>query len=305
MKPRAVPFFSTRALTFFVLVLPAAASLAVFRFAPMVSSVWHSLFAWDGFSTGKAVGLANYREILSDPVMAGASLNVVRYIVIRVALNLVFPLLAAELIFHLHAGRGASAYKALFTIPLVVPLMVVLLVWKFIYNLQDGLLNRLLVLAGLGGAARDWLGGFDTALYAISGMGFPWVTGIGIAGFGMLLYLAALQAIPTELYDASAVDGAAGRRRFFHLEVPLIARQLWLVALLTVINTLQGFVPVMVLTMGGPGSASMVPGLYLYLNAFSYDRFGYACAIGVVMAVLLGALAWTYSRASGVAEGAP
>lgn len=302
MKTRSVALSSPQALTVLLLVLPSLLVLAVFRCYPVVSAVWHSLFAWNGFTTGTYVGLANYRQALSDPVMGTASLNIAQYVAIRVALNLAFPLLAALLIFHLPQGRATGAYKSLLTIPLAVPLMVVLLAWKFIYNPRDGLLNVVLRTLGLGGAARDWLGGFDTALYAISALGFPWVTGIGIAGFGMLLYLAALQAIPGELFDAAAIDGVRPLARLGRIEIPLIARQLWLVALLTVINTLQSYVPVMVLTMGGPGTASMVPGLYLYLNAFSYDRFGYACAIGVLMAAVLGALAYLNVRAARRAE---
>ena len=146
-----------------------------------------------------------------------------------------------------HAGavrpRAGRAYQALLTIPLAVPLMVVLLLWKFIYSPGDGLLNTLLRAVGLGGLARDWLGGFDTSLYAIAGLGFPWVTGIGIAGFGMLLLLGGLQAIPAELFDAAAVDGVRPIGRFLRLELPLVAGQLRLIALLTVINTLQGYVP--------------------------------------------------------------
>jgi raffinose/stachyose/melibiose transport system permease protein len=302
MKTRTVALASPQALTALLLILPALFVLAVFRYYPVVSAVWHSLFNWNGFTAGTYVGLANYRQALSDPVMAAASLNIAQYIAIRVALNLAFPLLAAELIFHLPQGRATNAYKSLFTIPLAVPLMVVLLAWKFIYNPRDGLLDVVLRGIGLGGAARDWLGGFDTALYAVSGLGFPWVTGIGIAGFGMLLYLAALQAIPGELFDAAAVDGVGPLARFVRIEAPLIARQLWLVALLTVINTLQSYVPVMVLTMGGPGVSSMVPGLYLYLNAFSYDRFGYACSIGVLMAAVLGALAYLNTKVARLAE---
>lgn len=302
MKTRTVALASPQALTALLLILPSLLVLAVFRYYPVVSAVWHSLFNWNGFTAGTYVGLANYRQALADPVMAAASLNIARYIAIRVALNLAFPLLAAELIFHLPQGRAANAYKSLLTIPLAVPLMVVLLAWKFIYNPRDGLLNVVLRGIGLGGAARDWLGGFDTALYAVSGLGFPWVTGIGIAGFGMLLYLAALQAIPGELFDAAAVDGVGPLRRLLLIEAPLVARQLWLVALLTVINTLQSYVPVMVLTMGGPGVSSMVPGLYLYINAFSYDRFGYACSIGVLMAAVLGALAYLNTKAARIAE---
>jgi len=302
VKTRRVALASPQALLCLLLILPAFLALAVFRYYPVASAVWHSVFDWNGFTSGRFVGLANYAGLLRDPVMGKASLNIAVYIGIRVALNLVFPLLAAELIFHLGPTRASSAYKTLFLVPLAVPLMVVLLVWKFIYNARDGIVNRALGAAGLGGLARDWLGGFDTALPAISGLGFPWVTGIGIAGLAILLYLAGLQGIPSELFDASAVDGVSAPRRFFRLEVPLIAGQLRLVVLLTVINTLQSYVPVMVLTMGGPGTASMVPGLYLYLNAFSYDRFGYACAIGVLMAVVLAALAYLNTRVSGLAE---
>jgi raffinose/stachyose/melibiose transport system permease protein len=302
VKTRKINLTSPQALFCLLLVLPAFLMLAVFRYYAVAGAVWHSMFDWNGFTSGRFVALANYGRLIRDPVMGKASLNILAYIGIRLALNLAFPLLAAELIFHLGPTRSSSAYKALFMVPLAVPLMVVLLVWKFIYNLRDGILNMALGAVRLGGLARDWLGGFDTALFAISGLGFPWVTGIGIAGFAMLLYLAGLQGIPSELFDAGAVDGVSAMRRFLRIEAPLIARQLWLVVLLTVINTLQSYVPVMVLTMGGPGTATMVPGLYLYLNAFSYDRFGYACAVGVLMAVVLAVLAFLHARVSSIAE---
>ena len=294
MRTRTVALASPAALRGLLMILPALAVLAVFRYGPVVSAAWHSLFAWDGFSRGTFVGAKNYREVLADPVMRAASLNVAQYIGIRIVLNILFPLLAAWLIFHLGPGRAQSTYKALFTVPLVVPLMVVLLVWKFVYDGHEGLLNGILRLAGLGG--RDWLGGFDTALYAVSALGFPWVTGIGIAGFAMLLYLAGLQSIPGELIDANVMDGARAARRFFSLELAYVTRPLFLVVLLTIINTLQGYVPVMILTQGGPGNASMVPGLYLYRTAFGYDQFGYACAIGVLMAVVLAFLALLSTR---------
>jgi raffinose/stachyose/melibiose transport system permease protein len=296
MKPRSVPLASPAAVMSILMMAPALLMLAVFRYSPVLSAVWHSFFAWDGFTAGRWVGLGNYRELLADPVMGTASLNVGIYILIRVALNVAFPLLAAELIFHLGPGRGQSLYKSLFCVPLVVPTMVVLLVWKFVYDGNSGILNALLRGLGLGGAARDWLGDFTTAIYSVAAIGFPWVTGIGIAGFGLLLYLAGLQGIPGELFDASAMDGARPLRRFLSLELPFLARPLWLIALLTVINTLQGYVPVMTLTQGGPGISSMVPGLYLYKNAFGYDRFGYACSIGVAMAVVLVALALAYAK---------
>jgi raffinose/stachyose/melibiose transport system permease protein len=306
VKTRRVALTSARGLAALGLVLPAILALALFRYYPVVSAAWHSLFAWNGFTTGRFTGLANYRQLFRDPLIGTATLNIARYIAIRVALNLAFPLAAAVLVFHAGAvqPRAGHAYQVLLTIPLAVPLVVVLLLWKFIYAPGDGLLNAILRALGLGGLAHDWLGGFDTSLYAIAGLGFPWVTGIGIAGFGMLLFLGGLQAIPSELFDAAAVDGVRPAGRFLRLELPLVAGRLRLVALLTVINTLQSYVPVMVLTMGGPGTATLVPGLYLYQNAFSYDRFGYACAIGMAMAAVLATLAFYQARAVRLAEAA-
>jgi ABC-type sugar transport system permease subunit len=306
VRTRRIPLASTRGIVALGLVLPAILALALFRYYPVASAAWHSLFAWNGFTTGRFVGLANYRQLFRDPLMGTATLNIVLYVVIRVVLNLAFPLLAAVLVFHVGIlrPRAGRAYQVLLTIPLAVPLMVVLLLWKFIYSPRDGLLNALLGATGFGGLARDWLGGFDTALYAIAGLGFPWVTGIGIAGFGMLLCLGGLQAIPAELFDAAAVDGVRPVGRFLRIELPLVAAQLRLIALLTVINTLQSYVPVMVLTMGGPGTSTLVPGLYLYQNAFSYDRFGYACAIGMAMAAVLAALAFFQARVGRLAEAA-
>lgn len=216
----------------------------------------------------------------------------------RLALNLTFPMLGALLLFHMRSRSATGAYRVLLTVPMVVPVMVVLLTWKFIYHPHDGLLNRVLEAASLGGWRHVWIGEFEAALYAVIGIGFPWVTGLGLAGFALLIYLAGLQAIPGEIFDALAVDGVSLAKRLARMKLPLIADQIRLIAVLTTINTLRSYVPVMILTNGGPSNASLVPGLYLYQNAFYYDRFGYASAIGVVMAVFLVAITAANIRAA-------
>jgi raffinose/stachyose/melibiose transport system permease protein len=283
-------------------VAPSLALLALFYVYPAASSLYHSLFRWDGFRTGRFVGLGNYREMLADRHARIAAVNILQFIALRLALNLTFPMLAALLLFHLRARRAAAAFRVVFTIPMVVPLMVVLLTWKFVYHPHDGLLNRLLEAIGLAAYRHVWLGEFETALYAVIGMGFPWVTGLGLAGFALLIYLAGLQAIPGEIFDALAVDGVGPGARLARVELPLSAPQIRLIAVLTVINTLKSYVPVMILTNGGPSDASLVPGLYLYQNAFYYDRFGYASALGVVMTLFLVAVAALNNRAAGSAS---
>lgn len=280
----------------YFLILPTLLMLVAFKYYPALSALYHSFFRWDGFTTGRFIGLANYREMFHDEVMAISAVNIVKYIVGRCGLNLVFPLLIAKSLFHLKRQRAAYVYRVLFTIPMVVPIVVVLLLWKFIYDPYNGILNQLLHAFGQSGLTRAWLGDFNTSLYAVIAVGFPWVTGLGNAGFALLIYLAGLQKIPRDVLDAADVDGISGVRRFFAIELPLITSQIKLILILTMINTMQSYVPVMIMTGGGPGRSSMVPGLYLYDTAFSYDKFGYASAIGVVMTLVLVAVTYVSNR---------
>jgi raffinose/stachyose/melibiose transport system permease protein len=122
-------------------------------------------------------------------------------------------------------------------------------------------------------------------------VGFPW-----IAGINFLIYLAGLQGIPTEVMDAAAVDGATGFRRFWLIDLRLIMGQIKLLVILSVVFSLQSFVLILIMTNGGPGYASMVPGLLMYKAAFQDGRFGYACAIGTVLFVVIFALTYINMR---------
>lgn len=292
-RKRAAP---KRTQAAYLFLLPTFAALIALKYYPAASAVYHSFFQWDGFTTPKFVGLANYVQLVQDDVIQFSAVNIVQFIVGRALLNLIFPLLAAKMVFHVRRQGMAYLYRVLLTSPIVIPIMVTLLLWRFIYDPYDGLLNQLLQVIGLGHWQRAWLGDFQTALYAVIGLGFPWVTGIGNAGFAFLIYLGGLQAIPKEIFDAAAVDGASAARRFWRIELPMIAAQLKLILLLTIINTMESYVPVMVMTGGGPGVSSMVPGLYLYETAFSYDKFGYASAIGVAMTIVLLVVTWISNR---------
>lgn len=129
---------------------------------------------------------------------------------------------------------------------------------------------------------QPWLGSPKTSLYAVTFMGFPWVGGVTV-----LIYLAGLQGISDEIIDSSLVDGCSGLRRLFSIDIPLILGQFKLIIVLAVIGGLQGWVAVFVMTAGGPGTASMVPGLWMYNNAFLWNKMGYASAIGMFLFVLI------------------
>jgi raffinose/stachyose/melibiose transport system permease protein len=202
-----------------------------------------------------------------------------------VTFALTLPLLAAELIFNLHSERWRFSYRVLFTIPMVVPWIVTVLVWQFLYDPIDGPINRVLLGLGLGNYARAWLGEPQTALWAIALMGFPFV-----AGLNLLIYLAGLNSISTEVLDASKLDGATFWQRFLHVDIPLIRGQIRLIVILTTITQIQNFAPVLILTKGGPGYSTMVPGMWMYQNAFLFGKMGYASAIGVVLFAVMLAL---------------
>ena len=269
----------------YALLLPTFLLLLVFRYYPAASAIYHSLFRWDGVNRPTFVGLQNFAALLADPVVRVSTRNVLVLLLSQLAVTLTVPLLTAELIFGLRSPRLQYWFRMLFVVPMVVPLVVTLLVWRFIYNPIYGPLNHLLGLVGVVPVA--WLGDSRTALLALIFIGFPWVS-----GFALLIFLAGLQNVPQDIWDAGEVDGARGLTRFLHLDLPLILPQVRLLSVLVAIGVIQGFGLPLVLTNGGPGYATMVPGLHMFNIAFVGTQMGYASAIGTAMFLVI--LAITY-----------
>jgi ABC-type sugar transport system permease subunit len=192
------------------------------------------------------------------------------------------PLLVAELVFNLRSTRARYLYRMLFSLPMVVPGMVGILLWQMIYNPEIGLINQILQAVGLSSWARPWLADSNTALASIIFMGFPWV---GTIAF--LIYYAGLIDIPEEIFDASRMDGATNLRRFWHIDLPLIAPQIRLMILFAYIGRMQGFQDILVMTGGGPGSATYVPALEMYFSAFRFGNFGYASSIATMLFLVI------------------
>jgi raffinose/stachyose/melibiose transport system permease protein len=209
----------------------------------------------------------------------------------RVLIIITTPLIAAELVFHLKSKRWQYWYRVLFVVPLVAPDVVTYLIWQFIFIPSVGLANVLLGNIGLDFLTNNWLGSHRTVLLSLVLVGFPW-----IAGINFLIYLAGLQSIPSEVMDAAAVDGATGLRRFWLVDLHLIMGQIKLLVILSVIFSIQSFVLILIMTNGGPGYSSMVPGLLMYQSAFQDGRFGYACAIGTALFVVIFTLTYINMR---------
>jgi raffinose/stachyose/melibiose transport system permease protein len=191
------------------------------------------------------------------------------------------PLFVARLICGLRSRRLQYLFRVLFVIPLILPTVVILLIWQYIYDPSFGVLNQVIAALHLG-TPQAWLGDPNLALYCVMFIGFPWVD-----GFALLIFTAGLQNISGELLESAAIDGAGPWRRFWRIELPLVMGQVKLILILNMIWTIQNFTSIFILTQGGPGTATVVPGLILYKEAFDSERMGYACAIGALMFVLM------------------
>jgi raffinose/stachyose/melibiose transport system permease protein len=267
----------------YLMLLPTFVLLLTFNYYPSFMGLYRAFFKWDIGLEPEFLGLANFQKLfIKDDVFLKSLRHVSILTSWRVISAVTFPFIVAELIFNLRTHIHKYAYRVLIILPAVVPGIVNLLLWQFIYDGTHGLLNAFLEGIGLEDWQQPWLGSPKTALYAVTFMGFPWVGGVTV-----LIYLAGLQGISDEVIDSSLVDGCSGLRRLFAIDIPLILGQFKLIIVLAVIGGLQGWVAVFVMTAGGPGTASMVPGLWMYNNAFLWNKMGYASAIGMFLFVLI------------------
>lgn len=281
---RRKPFRQARLGTLYLLLLPSFLLTAVFSYLPALRSLYSSLFDVDYGGSGRFIGLRNFVDLWHDEIFRQCVWNLAIFTGALMVVSVTVPLAVAELIFGLRSRRAQHAYRVMVLLPVVVPGLVLLLIWQFIYDGDDGLLNALLRGIGLDSWQHAWLADIDTALAAVIGTGFPFISGLGV-----LTYVAGLQSIDSEVFTAAAVDGASGFRRFWTIDRPLLIGQIRLNLILAVVGGAQAFVGPLVLTQGGPANASNVPGLYLYQQAFTLGRLGYGSAIGVelFLAVLL------------------
>lgn len=291
-KKRSIGIVRRPSLFVLSMLLPGLCLVIIFNYIPIVQSFIYSFYKWSGGTKKTFLGLRNYVSLFTSEVFYISLWNQLIILLTRTVFMIVPSLLVARLIFGLKSRPGASNFfRLIFVIPVVIPPIVVLLIWQFIFDGEIGLLNALLNLVGWGNLAHAWLGDPNTALGSVIAIGFPW-----IQGTSMLIFLAGFLAIDESIWDSVLLEGVKPFRRLISIDLPLILGQLKLNIILTIIQLMQDFVGVMILTDGGPGTATMVPGLLLYKNAFSYAQMGYANAIGVVMFVVILALSILNSK---------
>lgn len=277
----------------YLFILPAVAIFSIFYIYPFYATFNLGLRSWDGVSAvSQFVGLTNFKEILfADrlwwPAMWHAGFITLVALTLQNALALVLAMACAREI------RLGNFYRLIFFIPPVLSEVVVGLVWKWIYNGDYGLLNHWLVNVGLGDLARSWLSDPKTALTCVavihSWKGFGW---------GFIILLAGLQTIPKELYEAARVDGANSWQKFRHITIPLMIPVFVLVAILTILGSMQAFVLILTMTGGSPALGASVPITRILHSMRDSLRFGYACAQGIIFGLVLMIVSFMQIRVS-------
>ena len=264
--------------------LPGLAFYVLFTLAPLLHTVYYSLFSWDGLTAKTYVGLANYSSAVADQALRSSFVHSAILIVFYAAIPVTVGLLLTAALTR-HPVRGFRFFRTALFLPQLIAGVVVAQAWTWIYD-DSGPLNWALRKVGLGSLARPWLGDFTWALPSIGAIG-TWVT----YGLCMVLFVSGVQKIPSTLYDAVRVDGAGPVREFFAVTLPGLRGEILVAFVLTTINALRSFDIVYNTTAGGPGGQTLVPSMYMYQNAFLYNKVGYAAAVATVLAVTIFVLA--------------
>ncbi len=271
-------------------VLPAFTVYFIFILLPILNTLRYSFFNWTGFSPPTFRGLGNYQELLQDPIFLKAFMNNLRFIVYYTAFPIVLALVLTALLARKNL-KGRNVFRAAFFLPYIMPMVVVGVVWRWIYNPVFGLLNGTLRAIGLGALTRPWLGDFSLAQPAV-GVIAIWAQ----FGFCLALFMAGVQKIDEALYDAAKVDGASEFDQLIYVTIPGIRDELLVALVSTLIAALRAFDLVFVTTRGGPGNETMVTTLYLFQNAFQLNRMGYASAIAVIQTLFILAISYAMLR---------
>jgi ABC-type sugar transport system permease subunit len=291
-KPRRSPltWYRGGGLANLLFVLPMVFVFTFFSWSPIVQSVIMSLQKTN-MIVSEWVGFDNYVVVLSDPELGRAVINTLYFAALALLFGFPLPLLMAVLMSEVRRGKGL--YSALAYLPVVVPPVVAVLLWKVFYNASpDGVFNT--VLGWFGIPPQPWLQSAATAMPSLV-IEATWAA----AGGSIIIYLAALIAVPAELYDAAEVDGAGIWRKIWHVTLPQLRGILFIMLILQVIGTAQVFLEPYLFTSGGPNNATLTILLLIYRYAFQNSLggdYGEATALSLMLAILLGLLSWLYFK---------
>ena len=289
----------------YLFVLPTLLLIGLFVYYPAASGVFHSFFRWNGADISEFVGLKNYIDLCKSSEF-WTSFKVALILGGWNVVKMIPALLVAVCIHRCRSLRLQFFYRTMFVVPMVIPGLVVVLIWRsFFFEATSGYLNRFLLSTGLfdllvhfdqwfhwggifvPGQLPAWLGDPRLILVACVVWGFPWV-----GSFAVLTHLAKLQSISKDVYEAAEIDGINWWTKFTKIELPLIMGSIYLLLVFVIIDTIKDAGMVMALAgmYGGPGGKATVPALFMIRKAFIEQEMGYACAVGIILTVIVMAM---------------
>jgi multiple sugar transport system permease protein len=291
----------------FAFLAPNVAGFMLFIALPVTAVLVLCLFRWDLFHAPEFVGFRNFRKLLGWTIRDGRwewndprfwkYLGNTVFFMLSIPVAMAGSLLLASVLNQKLPGR--TFFRAVFFLPSICMGVGILLLWRFLYDGDSGLINAALRVVGIEGP--DWLSSYHWAKPAIMNMGL-WAS---IGGTNMVIYLAGLQNISPELYEAAQIDGASGPQQFRHITIPMLAPTTFFVLITSIIGGFQGeFDSAFVMTQGGPDGATTPLSYYIYRHAFEWFNMGYAATIAVVMFALIFATTLINWRLSGAGGGA-
>ncbi len=262
-------------------VVPALAFYAMFVLQPLFYSLQYSLYEWNGVGVATWVGLANYVTVFTDDELLNSIFNALKLIVFFSFIPVSVGLVSASVIRRAVTGRFGTVSRTVLFLPQIIPLVAAGIMWNWVLA-KSGTVNQILTAIGLGGITKAWLGDFDWALAAVGFIG-AWV----LLGLVTLLLLTGMSKIDPALYEAARIDGASAWSEFRAITVPSVRNELAVCLTVTVIAALSAFDVIYISTNGGPGFATLVPGLKIYILAFVGRDVGTASALAIVLMVLV------------------
>ncbi|MER7173236.1 carbohydrate ABC transporter permease [Streptomyces mesophilus] len=278
-----------RQLTAWLFLLPTLVVFGLFAWWPIVRSLLISFQQTNLVDPAVWVGLDNFRALFDDPLLGTAVGNTLFFVGLGLLIGFPAPLILAAVMSTVR--RGAGVYRFLVYLPVVIPPVVAILLWKWFYDPGAGLFNNALGKIGLG--PYSWLESSDSAMLSLV-LEATWA---GMGG-AVLIYLAAMVSVPGELYEAAEVDGAGIWRRIWHVMLPQLRPVIGLLLLVQLINTVQVFTEPYVFTGGGPENATLTVLLLIFRYAFQDGAYGQAAALSFLMVLALAALSAVYLRAT-------
>jgi len=280
---------------YWLFLLPGLLLCTLVIVIPVITTVGVSFTEWTGIGTPEWNGLTNYERLLHDDNFWASFRNILLLIVAMAVVPTLLGLFLAALLFDYIAPRAgmriARALRSGFYLPQVLPLAVTGIVWLWILHPSYGALNRILETVGLGSLASNWLGDPRFALYTVMAV-MVWVQ----IGYPLVMFMAGLQRVPPELYEAADLDGAGWWQRFRRIAIHHIRPEIYIVLITTTIAALKIFGQIFVLTRGGPGNATLVPSYFAYQNYFERANVGYGSAISTVLTLVIVVLTYLFIR---------